>query len=285
MALKDILVLVDGSERDHGRIEFAAELARQHSAHLTGIALPGVDEDGFGSYAAVPMIPASVLAEAMERYRAEADARLGALEAGFNDAIRRAGVPSGWEVIVSDGPGAVAARARAADLMVLGQPHPEPKGMQAGWDVVEEVLLSSGNPVLTLPYVGTPPALLGHVLVAWNGSREAARAVAGGMALLRAARRVTIVSVVPASEVEPDYLPAGVDLAQHLGRHGVHAEVSRAVTGGLASADALLDFAADCGAELLVMGAYGQSRLREAVVGGVSRAMLRHQTLPLLLAH
>ncbi len=285
MALKDILVLADGSVQDASRLDLAADLAQRHEAHLTAAALLEPGPARLSEITITPMIGGPVLAELMVRYRHEAAQAAKKLEQLASEAARRSGVPFTWQVIDGNGPAGLASIARTADLAVLGQPNPDPVGPQAGWDVVEEVLISSGRPVLILPYAGRFTARFAHVLIGWNGSREGARAVAGAMPLLCGAERVTILGVVAASEVEPDYLPAGVDLAQHLGRHGIQAEVARSVAGSLASADAILDFAADCSADLLVVGAYGQSRLREAVVGGVSRSLLRHQTLPLLMAH
>ena len=285
MGLKDILVLADGSALDDARLELAADLAQRHDAHLTGVALLEPGPARLSEITVTPMIGGPVLAELMVRYRQEAAEAAKKLEAKASEAARRAGVGFAWQTIEGDGAAGLASLARTVDLTVLGQPSPDPVGPQAGWDVVEEVLLSSGRPVLILPYAGRFNARFGHVLIGWNGSLEGARAVASAMPLLSKAEHVTILGVVAASEVEPDYLPSGVDLAQHLGRHGIQAEVARSVAGSLASADAILDFAADCSAELLVVGAYGQSRLREAVVGGVSRSLLRHQTLPLLMAH
>jgi nucleotide-binding universal stress UspA family protein len=148
--------------------------------------------------------------------------------------------------------------------------------------MVECLLMQSGRPVLVLPCHGSPPDQCRSALVAWDGSREAARALHDAMPLLRQAHRVTVLSVerVCTAARQPD-----TDVVAHLARHGISVTVARVTVEDLAVSEVLLNHAADMGADLLVAGGYGHSRLREAVFGGVTRDLLRHMTIPVLFSH
>ena len=139
----------------------------------------------------------------------------------------------------------------------------------------------SGRPVLVVPYAGRHEGLGSRVLVAWNASREAARAVHDALPLLTRARSVVVLAVDPPDE---DHIP-GADIAAHLAHHGVHVEARHTVAPDIEVGDELLNLISDLGADLLVMGAYGRSRWREAVFGGATRHILAHMTVPVLMAH
>lgn len=145
----------------------------------------------------------------------------------------------------------------------------------------ERVVLSSGRPVLIVPYAGRFDTLAGHVVVAWNESREAARAVNDAMPLLERARKVTVFQVDP----EDEHGGAAAELARRLAHHGVRAEAHHTVSGGLAAGEVLLSTIADLAAECLVMGAYGHSRVRELTLGGVTRTVLAHMTVPVIMSY
>lgn len=285
MALRDILVCIDTSARNAANLALACDMARRHGAHLTGLCSLEMLLPPMADYSIGPVMSGAVLSELMGQFREQGLAQAAELEAAFTAAADGEGVAATWRLL--DGPEAPLppVLARTADLAILGQPTPQESSQGPAWELVEDMLFASARPVLVVPYAGSFPSCGRHVLIAWNGSVEGARAVQGALPLIRSAGRVTILSVVRPSEIDPKFLPEAVDLAVHLARHGVAASVARSVNDELADADAILDFAADSGADLLVSGAYGQSRLREMMLGGVSRSLLRHMTLPVLMAH
>jgi nucleotide-binding universal stress UspA family protein len=179
------------------------------------------------------------------------------------------------------GAASVARQARYADLVILGQVDPEAPAPSSV--VPAEVVLSSGRPALIVPYVLRSQSVARRVFVAWNASREAARAVADALPLLQDAEAVVVVSINAKLGVESEQ-PAS-DLAHHLARHGVKAEATAIVAKDPTVGAVLLARAADFGADLIVMGAYGHSRSRELLLGGATRHILRHMTIPLLMAH
>lgn len=172
------------------------------------------------------------------------------------------------------------AAARLSDLVVIEQGDPATRKIADRY--IERLLLGAGRPVLVVPYIQDKPARFGTVTVAWDGSATAARALADSIPFLRAADHVEVVSVG-----RPDMeagIPGEERILRHLARHGVDARC-RVLPSDIAVADTLLDHAADRGSDLLVMGVYGHSRLREAMLGGASRTILRTMTLPVLMSH
>ena len=174
--------------------------------------------------------------------------------------------------------------ARQTDLCVVGQPSEETPEPEAG-QLAEAAFMDSGRPALVVPYIGAAPEPMRRILVAWNGSREAARAVHDALPFLLAAERTTVLIVDPQNLGGEIGEQPGADLAAHLARHGVRVEVKTIPGGGLSAGDAILAQAADDSADLLVMGGYGHSRLRELVLGGATRHLLAQMTLPVLLSH
>jgi nucleotide-binding universal stress UspA family protein len=174
----------------------------------------------------------------------------------------------------------VALHARYADLTVIAQSAPPniPNG-EAG--LAHDLVLQAGRPVLVIPFAGAQRPVGERVVIAWNGSREAARAVGDAMPILERAASVDVLSVQPEGIGD---LP-GADITHHLARHGIKATAKRSVANLIEAGDVLLNFVADTGADLIVMGAYGHSRMREIVLGGVTREVLDHLTVPALLSH
>lgn len=274
MAFRDILVIVDDARSAGTRIEVAAALAAEHDAHLTGlyirppVTLPGAIETYFTD-------------EMRGAYREEQEARVALAAFGFEDRVRRAGrlERADWRVVEGD-PGDVAAeQGRAADLVVAGQAEP---GVFDDTLQVEpeRLVFACGRPVLVVPYAGHFHAVGRRVLVAWNGSREAARALGDALPLLQRAQLVTLLEANSDPAEAPD-----AAILHHLARHRIVAETAHFVCEPHEVGDTLLNTTSDLAGDLIVMGAYGRSRLRTLVLGSLTGFILKHMTVPVLLCH
>ncbi len=272
MTYKTILVHLDETPRRSERLQLAAALAARFDAHLVGLFALGAAR--IPSYALAEAGP--IMRDIEERRRSEA-AR--AAEAEFRSAEKRGGGKSEWRISTDDAAAAVRLSARYADLVVLGQPQP---GDALGRAIAEEVILASGRPVLMVPYAGRFPDTGKRALVAWNASREAARAVTDALPLLARAQSVEVVAFGDVGDHGP--VP-GADLALFLARHGVKATAARQSAPGVDIGSQILSRAADSDADLIVMGAYGHSRVREMALGGATRSLLDAMTVPVLMAH
>jgi nucleotide-binding universal stress UspA family protein len=168
---------------------------------------------------------------------------------------------------------------------VVGQEDPDGGGTPNAGALLEQALFSSGRPVLVVPFAGRFESLGRRVLIGWNASREAARAVNDALPLIAQAEIATVLAANPRRGLGGHGEEPGADIARHLARHGLKVEVQHVVAPEIAAGDILLNAAAESVADLLVVGAYGHSRLREMVLGGVTRTLLRQMTLPVLLSH
>ena len=278
MAYKNLLVHIDDGKACAGRLEVAIGLARAYDAHLTGLYI-----------AADPVLPGGVSAEMPARFfdtlRAQVAERSAAAEAGFVAAVERAGLTADCRTARCSGSRAaeaIALNARYADLVILGQPEPEANG-DVNAQVPEDVVLSAGRPALVVPYIGAGKRLGVRVMVAWDGGREAARAVGDALPLLARAESVAVLVINPSQGGHGEQ--PGADIALHLARHGITVEAQHLEAKDLSVGDALLSRLADQDIDLLVMGAYGHSRLRELVLGGVTRKIFQQMTVPVLMSH
>src|SRR5271165_4806374 len=286
MALRDLVVLLDGSPRDDARLAVALGLARRDDAHLTGLCpfellLPADMSFALGGYPDLWAIP-----EFAHQIEAEATAKAGLIEANFREHLRREGVRGEW--VFDKGPliPAVVHRVQTADLLVIGQADPENPPPVAARTLIEDVLMTAGRPLLLVPYAGRFDTVGKTVLVGWTRARESTRAVHDMLPLIEKSATVTVLTI-EATRPAPDtrILPTA-DIAEHLARHGLTVSAARTVVSdGLTPADALLDYASDIGADLLVVGGYGHSRTREMIMGGVTRELLQHMTVPVLMSH
>lgn len=275
--MKDILVYVDPGARARVRIELAIGLAHRFGAHLTGLhAVP----PPFIPVMAEAPIPPEVIEEQIELFRVQADKS----EALFRQTAERAGIPAEWRRVDGYPTEIVTVHARYADLTVLGQPDPDERSTSPH-DLPDRVALGAGGPVLVVPRVGTFADIGQRIVVAWNASREAKRAVDDALPLLATARQVTVLAVKPKTSIRGHGDVPGADIALYLARHGVKAEAAQVYGDDAAVADLLLSRVSDLGADLVVMGAYGYPRLLELVLGGVTRAVLARMTVPVLFAH
>jgi len=278
MALKDLLVHVDDSEGNSGRVDAAVRLAAAHEAHLTGLFV-GSDVNAMPVYT-----DAHIPGEVLEEQRRATRNRAEAAKAAFEKTATRAGVSSEWRFVEGEVTRTLSLHGRYVDLVIIGQANRN--DYQAlGQGVVEQVLMDVGRPVLVVPYIGAPQAIDERVLVAWNASREAMRAIHDAMPLLERANTVSVLSINPKHGAAGHGEVPGADISRHLARHQVRAEAVHVEAEDMAVGEVLLSRAADLQANLIVMGAYGHSRYRELVLGGATRTLLQSMTVPVMMSH
>jgi nucleotide-binding universal stress UspA family protein len=281
MSYKDLLVGLDYDASARERIEIAAALAERFAAHLVGLyPLPMPEAPRhFGYY------DPALLNPFFEELRARARDAADKTREVFEHIASLHGVSAEWREIPEGADADPAVHARYADLAILGQLDPDSGEPDLIRPRPEQVTLASGRPILVVPYAGNFPNLGRRVVIGWNASREAARAVNDAMPLLTAAEIVSILTIDPREGPRAHGELPGADISLHLARHGVKAEIERTVSADLPVGEVLLSRAADLGADLLVMGAYGHSRTRELLLGGATRSLLRSMTLPVLMSH
>ena len=283
---KDILVHLDEGRRSGGRLKVAVDLARRQGAHLTGIFVLDIPASDAFYGAGMPYAGGGGMTEMVNALRADIAARAETIGQEFQEALRREGLEGEWRVVEGDTVALLALHARYADLTILGQPDSDEPYKGSGADaVLVNVMLASGRPVLAIPYAGQFEQIGERVLVAWNASREATRAVNDALPLLMGAKAVTILAGNPKHGIEGHGDVPAADIALHLARHGVKAEAAHTIAKDISEGDALLSYAADLGADLIVAGGYGHSRAREMVFGGATRTLLQEMTVPMLLSH
>jgi len=277
MAPRDILLLLDLDDKPSASMEFAIDLAQRSTAHLTAIAL-AVDPVVTG------FVVAPVPVDLIEGARADARRTADAVAKRFDEQARLAGISREiriHEVLMGGIPQGFVASARLSDLIIIGQEdpdHPEPLR-----DLLIETALYEGvAPVLVVPYIAKASFKMEKVLVAWDGSRPAARAIHDSISFLPEGAEITILMIGNATKQigEP-----GADLATWLSRHGLSVSLKSLPGAGVPVADTILNYATDLGYDVVVMGAYGHSWIREALIGGATRDVLRTMTVPVLMAH
>lgn len=280
MSYKTLLVHLDNSKSCAGRVAVALDLAERFDAHLVGLFVM-VD----------PVVPTFVMAQmpssAIETQRAAAREKARAAIEAFEAAAEKAGRTVESRTALSyleEVPETLALHARYADLVIMGQHDPDDDGTM-GEGTVEQCLLGAGRPVLLVPYIGARPGFGKRALLAWDGSREAARAATDALPLMQQAEKVTVLTVNPKKGRGAHGEEPGADIALVLSRHGVQAEAESMTVRDISIDEAILSRLADEGADLLVMGCYGHARLRELVMGGTTRHILQHMTVPALMTH
>ncbi len=291
MSFKTILVHVDESRRTNERIALAARLARRHEGHLVGAAVTGVSRFLYKNELLDENDPNLLAHLGFLRERAQRTL------AGFGPLMGQTGLSSfETRVIDDEAGGGISLHGRYADLVVLGQTDPDEPAPSVMPDFVGHVVLNTVRPVLVLPHTGTF-ADFGEggprtVALAWDASREATRAATLALPFLKRAASVHLLVIDPELDGGLHGEQAGADIALYLARHGVrvNVQVHQAGRHGRQGkprdvGQALLAQAGGLQAELLVMGAFGHSRFRETILGGVTRTVLESMTLPVLMAH
>jgi nucleotide-binding universal stress UspA family protein len=282
MSYKTVLVHLNDERRLPGVMAVACAIAKAHGSRLIGLAV-------------VPPIIIVPGAEGMagsviDDHRATYREQIARMRVAFDDQTKKAGIDAEWRELDSqevnpfgDAAGVVVAQARCADLVIASQANPE--WYLSGYlDADEALVLDSGRPVLLVPKSARPEHVGKRVLVAWDGRREATRAVFDAMPLLEAADTAVIAWANPPEEGEGGE-PLGEDLVRTLQRHDVSCDVVKTIDSDANIGAALLRAVADRNCDLLVMGCYGHSRLREFVFGGASRHILQNMPVPVLMSH
>ena len=275
--IKDIVVnLTIGVERD-AAANYAVSLASIFKAHLVGVAFVYDPKVSANLIVGIP-------AELIEAQRAATKHLANEAVARFEELAKQAGVMTESQMI-DVAPGHVGDTfgrlARSFDLSVIRQAEPNKAEQEV--PIIEGALFESGRSVIVVPYVQTQGAKFNCVMVGWDGSRTAARAIGDAMPVLKRAKMIEVFTVV-AGPTKNTELP-GIDIGQHLSRHGLKVEVKRIPAEGINVPEAILSHAADISADFMVMGGYGHSRLREYVLGGATRGILASMTLPTLMSN
>lgn len=276
MSYKTVLVHVNGGRRYEVRLAMAAQLARTFDAHLVGL----YAESEFEMPAHGVALAGSDFQENLLRARRESVA---ASERAFRSYVARNGdLRSEWRSSTMDVVDAVALHGRYADLIVIGQASGD-DGSNLRQDFPEMLLMVAGRPLLIVPYAGRFSTVGERILVCWSATRESTRAVTDALPFLRLAREVHVATFNPKRGAHGDV--PGADIGLYLARHGVKVEVSEYRTKDSDVGSQILSRAMDIGSDLIVMGGYGHSRVRQLLLGGVSRTMLEAMTVPVLMSH
>jgi len=304
MAIKEIVVHQGPDSRSAARLEIAAALAKAHDARIIGVFVkvdPGDLEYSWMAFSK----------EAIATWLAALEGISGEAEETFKTRMAEAGLESEWRVMEGNVTDAVMTCARYGDLTLIGQTNPDEPAYDSS--MPDQVVMGAGGPVLVVPYVGHFESVGKRMMVAWSGEREAARAVRDAIPILKQAESVVVYSINPGDETHL----AGAEICAHLAHHGVTAEASHDKPGPESEAvspalktvggfgfqqrgawtqsrhpaigeidigDALLSAVSTLGIDLLVMGAYGHSRIRELVLGGATRQVLTSMTVPVVMS-
>lgn len=278
MTYKTILLHVNDERRVAGLVDAATGLATRGNAHLIGLyVMPPIPTYGATS------LGAGMIKSGLATFREEAKR----VHAAFEEACKGRPFVAEWRQVDPRHQGVaeiVMDHGRAADLIIASQ-RDRKWDFSELLDEPERLTVESGRPVLVVPHTGRFKDFGKRVTIAWNGRREAARATFDALPILQAAQSVRIVFVNPQDEGRPAGDLPTAEIAATLARHGVKCEAATMTATNIRVGDALLSGLCDDGSDLLVMGAYGHSRLREFVFGGATKHILDHMTIPVLMSH
>ena len=283
MTLKDVLVVLDANPASEARLRLAISVARDHAASLSAVFVLDDREDNIPPGAGVllrgvaaqmlpnmPGIPQSVI------FSDSAEQQL-------RECHRAFGGGGDWHQLDRTDSTKLIDHARAADLIIVGQINPYARARPA-WRA-EDIVVTCGRPVLMVPYIGTFTHVGRRVLVAWDGSREAARALNDALPVIGAAQVVTVITVrVRDRDLERD-CETTERIVRHLARHGISARAEQRLRHNIGISDILLSRAMDLVVDLIVAGAHCHSQLRETLVGSVSRELFQRMTVPVLMSN
>ena len=275
--VKDIVVNLTGGHPQDFAADFAISLAAGFSAHIAGVAFiyePIIPGDMLGG------IPTDLIEVQREENRKAAEAAVDRFEA----AAKAAALSAETRVVDASLAGAADLFGRIArrfDMAVVGQARREQGASEEL--LIEGALFGSGRPIVVVPFTQKEGLKLDRILICWDGSRPAARAIADAIPLLGRAKTVDIVVVIGERDKSGEI--TGRNMRRHLARHGIETEIKHITASGGVAQNAILAHAAETGATFIVMGGYGHSRLREFILGGVTRGILKSMPVPVLMSH
>jgi len=289
MGLRDILVVLDDGPASEGRLQLATKIARRQEASLSAVFLRSdrivrsrVENRALhlalsGGIASA-LVAGSLSEEATSRDEGEFVGRR------FHECVGCGEHRGEWYCLDRPDPDALINLAKAADLVVIGQVNPYAGAMPSRYRP-EEIVVNCGRPVLMIPYIGTFEDIGQRVLVAWDGSREAVRALNDSLPVIASARIITLMTIRPAFRDFQSERVAMQNMRRHLARYNVMARINETLQGNDPVHDVLLSRSVDLAVDMIVAGAYHRSPLREALIGGVSHGLLQHMTVPVLMSH
>jgi nucleotide-binding universal stress UspA family protein len=275
--IKDLVVNLGSSAPPDVTADYAISLAKAYDAHVVGV-----------SFVYEPVIPGSLLGgiptDLIEVQREENAKAAKTAVANFEEAARATGVSSETRLLDASIAGAsdlFGRIARRFDIAVVGQAQRE-QGVSEEL-LIEGALFGSGRPVIVVPEIQKHGLKLDRVMICWDGSRPAARAIGDAIPLLSRAEAIEVVVVTGERDKSGEI--TGANMKRHLARHGIDVEIKRIAVGNVDVQTAILAHAADSAADFIVMGGYGHSRLREFILGGVTRSILKSMPVPVLMSH
>lgn len=280
MTFKNILLHMDATERCQERLNVASQLALAQAATLTGLYVR--PELFYPLYAEGAYFPDDLLAN----FEKEEKEYCEITEQKFRKYSDAQGVQNEWHSEQGSLASVVSKHARYADLTVLGQGSTDdPKDLPDPF-LSEDVVMLSGRPVLIIPNAGHFDSFGKRIMICWNASREAVRAINDAMPLLQTADKVTVMVVNPEKHSSGDHgdIPSA-DIAHYLARHGINAEAASTNTNQTDVGGIILSRASDMDADMIVAGAYGHSRTREWILGGVTKTLIHEATVPTFVSH
>jgi nucleotide-binding universal stress UspA family protein len=280
MAFKTILVCLTEVNRTQALLDIAAGIAEQQGAHVIGLyVVPAARVSSSARF--------QMTAQVFESHREYFSARIDEVQNQFEDIMLRNGLEGEWQLVESPSPliaDPVVERAMGSDLIIASQVD---RNSEAGveLDFAQRLLMETGRPLLLVPQSGHFSSCGRIAVVGWNATRESARAVFDAVPMLRHAEAVHVTWVETLAKRTQAGSFLGSDLARSLSRHGVAASAETLPGDGMTAGQRLLVHAADLGADLLVIGAYGHTRLREFVFGGSTRYILQSMNVPVFMSH
>ena len=279
MTPKTFVLHVDHQNADGPQTKYAMALAKMCDAHIHAIVLAP-------EYTVPSMVMAEIPVSVIETQRANAAAEAQKMADAFNAKAEAAGIDVTTEILSDTVDGLAmgfSEIARTGDLVILGQFNPDRESALAT-ALIESVLFDSGRPLLVVPYIGGHDGIPKRPLIAWDASAPSARAANDSFALLDEAESVEVVTVDLGKDLTR-IEKSGASLVRVMNRRGIKARYHVIPSGGLSAANALLSHASDVGADLVVMGGYSHSRMREIILGGATREILATMTVPVMMAH
>jgi len=275
--IKDIVVNLTGGHPQDFASDYAVSLAAAFEAHIVGV-----------GFVYEPVIPGSMLGgiptDLIEAQREENTRTAKEAIARFEAAAKAAGVSAETRLVDASVAGAADLFGRIArryDIAVVRQARREQGASEEL--MIEGALFGSGRPLIVVPHAHKQALKLDRIVICWDGSRPAARAIADSLPFLKRAKSIDIVVVTGERDRSGEI--TGVNMRRHLARHGITVEIKHITGGGSGVQNAILSHAAASGTDLMVLGGYGHSRLREFILGGVTRSILRSMTVPVLMSH